>query len=152
MWKVKLLLRRLAAIVYDAFLLAAVLFLATAVALPLNGGRAFEPGHWRYLGYLGVVAFLFSGWFWTHGGQTLGMKVWGLRLDTTDGTPVTWSRAALRFGSAFLSIACLGFGYWWILLDPQGKAWHDRLSGTRVRLDIPPPRPGRGRIAGSAMD
>jgi uncharacterized RDD family membrane protein YckC len=139
----------LAAIVYDAFLLAAVLFLATAAALPLNGGRAFQPGHWGYAGYLGVVAFLFSGWFWTHGGQTLGMKVWGLRLDTTDGSPVAWSRAALRFGSAVLSVACLGFGYWWILFDPDGLAWHDRLSGTRVRLDTAPPGRGLGIEAGA---
>lgn len=137
MWKIKLLLRRLAGIIYDLFLLAAVLFVATALVLPLNGGRAFAAGQWGYPVYLVLVVFLSVGWFWTHGGQTLGMKAWGLRLSRTDGRPLGWGRAAARFGAALLSGVCFGLGYWWSVLDPEGCAWHDRLSGTRVRHQRP---------------
>jgi len=28
----------------------------------------------------------------------------------------------------------LGLGYFWILIDPEKKAWHDRLSRTRLIL------------------
>jgi uncharacterized RDD family membrane protein YckC len=135
MWKLKLLMRRLAGMLYDSFLLAAVLFLATALMLPLNGGEAFQAQQWWYHIYLVAVVFLFIGWFWTHGGQTLGMKVWRLRLQTVDEGPIGWGRAAARFVSAFLSLACFGLGYLWIVVDPQGLAWHDRVSGTRMRLE-----------------
>jgi hypothetical protein len=30
-------------------------------------------------------------------------------------------------------------GYWWIIVDPDGLAWHDRLSGTRIEFDRDPP-------------
>ena len=66
----------MAAIVYDLFLLTAVLFVATAIALPLNAGAAFTSGQYLYPVYLLAVSFLFFGWFWTHGGQTLGMRAW----------------------------------------------------------------------------
>ncbi|OGI41569.1 MAG: hypothetical protein A2150_00620 [Candidatus Muproteobacteria bacterium RBG_16_64_11] len=46
-----------------------------------------------------VCGFLFYGWFWTRGGQTLGMRAWRLRLTRADGGPVTWRRAALRIGA-----------------------------------------------------
>lgn len=138
MWKFKLLMRRLAGVLYDSFSLAAVLFLATALALPLNGGEAFQSRDWGYVVYLVLVTFVFMAWFWTHGGQTLGMKVWHLRVLTLDDQPIGWGRAALRFVVALVSLACFGLGYLWILFDPQGLAWHDRLSGTRVRLDTTP--------------
>ena len=135
MWKLKLLLRRLAGFAYDLCLLAAVLFSATAAVLPLNGGRAFETGQWVYPAYLGMVVFVFVGWFWTHGGQTLGMRAWRLRLVTADGQAVGWGHVAARFAAACFSIASFGLGYWWILFDAEGLAWHDRLSRTRVQFD-----------------
>ena len=60
--------RRLAAIAYDSILLVAVLFVATAILLPLTGGEAIGPSHGLYPAYLMAVAFGYFGWFWTHGG------------------------------------------------------------------------------------
>jgi len=34
--------------------------------------------------------------------------------------------------AACVSIAALGFGYWWIWVDRERLAWHDRWSGTTV--------------------
>ena len=49
----------------------------------------------------------------------------------------------VRFLAAIVSAACLGFGYLWILVDRDGRAWHDRWSGTRVVYYPPPPRAAR---------
>ena len=39
------LFKRLAVIGYDGLLLIAILFIATALTLPLNGGEAIKQGH-----------------------------------------------------------------------------------------------------------
>jgi uncharacterized RDD family membrane protein YckC len=129
------LFRRLAAIVYDLLLLGAVLFAATAAILPFNSGDAFRPDQYFYPAYLIGVSFLFFGWFWTHGGQTLGMRAWKIKVLTTDRNPINWRQAALRFFSALLSWLILGLGFWWILLDKQKRGWHDRLSQTQIFFD-----------------
>lgn len=85
--------------------------------------------------YLLGVCFVFYGWFWVHGGQTLGLRTWRLRVVRHDSTPITWRHAALRFAGAILSWAALGLGFLWIYVDPQRRAWHGHLSGTRVVLE-----------------
>ena len=127
--------RRLAALSYDLVLLAGLWFIATALVLPFNGGEAFRPRHWSYSLYLLSVTFLFFGWFWTHGGQTLGMKAWGLRVRTMNGDALRWKQAVVRLAAACFSLGALGLGYLWIVFDREGLAWHDRLSRTRVVRD-----------------
>jgi uncharacterized RDD family membrane protein YckC len=124
------LLSRLAAIIYDSLQLIAVLFLATALTLPLTGGEAIPPNTPSFTVYLLLVCFVFFGWFWTHGGQTLGMRAWRLRIQQPNGAPITWRQAVIRFVLALLSWGCLGLGFWWIAFDQQGRGWHDLGSGT----------------------
>lgn len=126
------------AAVYDAFLLAAVLFTATFSVLPLNGGRAFTPDQFYYpfyLFYLLVVSFGFYGWFWTHGGQTLGMRAWRIRVLTMDGRPLAWKQALIRFVALLISWGLLGLGFFWGLVDKYSYTWHDYLSRTAVFFD-----------------
>lgn len=131
------LLRRLAAILYDSLLLAAVVFALTALVLPLTGGKAIAAGNWLYRAYLLLGAFLFFAGFWTHGGQTLGMRAWRIKVQQSNGQMITWPQALLRFGFALVSWLPLGAGFWWALVDKQGKAWHDRLSATEIVLASP---------------
>lgn len=91
------LLRRLGAILYDTLLLFSLLFIATALVLPLAGGQAVAAGSPLFSIYLLAVCFGFFGWFWTHGGQTLGMRAWKIRLQRYDGGNVTWGQALGRF-------------------------------------------------------
>jgi uncharacterized RDD family membrane protein YckC len=126
------LLRRLAAIVYDLLLLVAILFVATAALLPFNSGEAFTSKQFFYPVYLFSVSFLFYGWFWTHGGQTLGLKAWKLRVLTIDQKPINWSQAFIRFTASILSWSLFGVGFLWIILDKNNRAWHDHLSKTAV--------------------
>ena len=130
-------LRRLTALIYDSVLLAGVLFAATLLVLPLRGGQAFASNDPLYSGYLAAVTFFFFGWFWTHGGETPGMRAWKIRLIAAEGGAVSWQRSALRYAAAPLSAACLGLGYLWSWFDPQGRSWHDLVSKTRViRIDF----------------
>jgi uncharacterized RDD family membrane protein YckC len=127
--------RRFMAIFYDSMALFAIFFFATWLVISL-AGSALPPGHPLLRGLLFAIGCLFFAGFWTHGGQTLGMKSWRIRLVTDDGRPLRWGTALLRCLVALLSWACLGAGFWSALLDRERRTWHDRLSGTRlVRTD-----------------
>lgn len=127
--------RRLAAIMYDLFLLLAVLFVATAILLPLNAGKAFTSEQYFYPTYLLAISFGFYGWFWTHGGQTLGLRAWGLRVQTFDRQSLSWSAATIRFACAIAGWSCLGIGFFWMLFDKQHYTWYDYCSKSTLYLD-----------------
>jgi uncharacterized RDD family membrane protein YckC len=137
------LLRRLGALLYDTLLLLAVLMIATALFLPITGGEAITsaggwPLEWTYRGVLAGLVVLFYGSFWTRSGQTLGLKSWRLRLERNDGGRLTWADTLRRLAAAIVSLLPAGLGWLWILVDPGKRAWHDRLSGTRVVV-VPKP-------------
>lgn len=123
--------QRLAALFYDSLLVFALLMVAIAAAFWLKGGSIAPQDPFFRLYLLLVMALFFCG-FWVAGGQTLGMRSWRLRLQRRDGRPLGWWQALWRFALAVPSVGLAGIGLWWMLLDPQGLALHDRLSGTRV--------------------
>ncbi len=129
------LFRRLAIIVYDSLLLLALLFLATALILPFNNGEAYASGQYLFPIYLLMVSFVFYGWFWTHGGQTLGMKAWKIKIQTINNQPVTWKHAFKRFLMAIFSWLFCGLGFVWQLIDKRRYTWHDRFSKTGLFLE-----------------
>lgn len=123
--------RRLAAFCYDLLLLTALFlsFTALAVAVRLD---AVSPGTWWHqLSLLGIAAAFFCG-FWTHGGQTLGMRAWRIRAVRDDGGALTWPRAGARFVLGVVAAAPAGLGLWWSFFDENKRGWHDRWTGTRV--------------------
>jgi uncharacterized RDD family membrane protein YckC len=129
------LLRLLAAITYDLFLLLAVLFVATALVLPLNAGSAFTAQQIFYPVYLFIISFLFYAWFWTHGGQTLGLRAWNIKVLTQNRQPISWKQALVRYLSAIVSWGMFGLGFLWIFVDKNHHSWHDIISGTALFLD-----------------
>jgi uncharacterized RDD family membrane protein YckC len=129
------LLRRLGAMAYDALLLLALLMLLSYPYVWLTGG--VRPGllvKTLYQFYLLSIFFIFYAGFWTHGGQTLGMRAWRLKIVRDDGGPIGWALAMKRFGLAWISLHCLGLGFLWMLFDRDKLAWHDRWSRTRLIL------------------
>ena len=121
--------RRLAVIAYDFILLFGVLFIASLIALPFTGDDPQRAHHPLFTSYLFFVAFFFFGWFWTHGGQTLGMRAWRVRVVRHDnGGPITWWQALLRFLVAIASWLVVGVGFLWSLFDKEKRAWHDIYS------------------------
>lgn len=144
------LLRRLAAMLYDALLLLALWMIVTALFLPFTGGEALR---WTtapalfVLHKLAMVAIVigFYGVFWTRQGHTLGMASWRLHLVRFDGGRPTWADTLRRLGAALLSWVPAGLGWWWCLVDARKRTWHDMLSHTRVELL--PPRRRRGKTS-----
>ena len=122
------LLKQIIAMIYDSFLIISILFIGTAILLPFNQGEVV--GGIYYSIYLLLIVFIFYSWFWNKSGQTLGMKVWKIRIINDYGLNPSWSISFLRLIFALLSFACFGLGYWWRLFTPY--TWHDHLSNTRI--------------------
>lgn len=127
-------LRRLMAMFYDSILLFGIVLLASGLALMLNGGKPVQPNNPVYSLYMLLVIFWFYAWFWTHGGQTLGLRAWRSKVIRDDGQPLTWKDALLRFVFAIVSLLPAGLGFFWSLIDRDNLAWHDRWSKTRLVL------------------
>jgi uncharacterized RDD family membrane protein YckC len=148
--------RRLACMLYEAFVLAAIAFAAGNLFLLASAGQQ-ASGWMRFalqLYLLAVFAAYFL-WCWLRGGQTLPMRAWRIRLVAPGHARVPARAALLRFayatlfiGSfvacvaaafvhrnallAFASLALSGVGIGWALVDRDGQFLHDRLAGTRL--------------------
>jgi uncharacterized RDD family membrane protein YckC len=117
---------------YDILLLLSALLLATVIPVALNQGEAIQAGNPIFLLYLLMVSLFFYGWFWTHGGQTLGMRAWKVYLVGQTQVQITWKQASIRFAVAIMSWLCLGLGFLWQWLSKDKLSWHDLLSGTQL--------------------
>lgn len=147
--------RRFASFVYEGVLLFGVVMGAGFVY-----GIATQQRH-ALVGLHGLQAFVFAVlglyfvWCWTHGGQTLAMKTWHIRLQAVDGGPVTVPRAIARYllawlwfmpglvavwlsglkgsGPATAALVANVAGYAALVwLHPQRQFWHDAICATRL--------------------
>ncbi len=133
------LLRRMAALIYDTFLILPLIMLLVAIAMGLQlvagGGTSAEPIDpvlVQLLSVLAVMGFYIA--FWRIKGQTLGMQAWRIQLRSFEGGEVSAGRCLLRCLGAVLSLIPLGLGFWWCLLDRRNRYWHDYLSRTELQL------------------
>ena len=147
---------RLLCMVYEAMLLFGVVFIAGWLFSTLLQQRhALTLRHaqqvWQF-----IVLGVYFGWFWTHGGQTLAMKTWRVRVVTRAGELLSWPRALLRYalawlwflpglalawwieahGAMLLVLPLLNAGVWALTsrLDQDRQFLHDRIAGTRLVL------------------
>lgn len=140
--------KRIAVIVYDAFLLFAVLFVATLIPAYFISPESFVANPatdsvvheldiplqgWAYRVYLLLLIIIFYSWFWRKSGQTLGMQAWRIKLEHADGGKPSWKQCIVRVIVAGVSLAAGGLGYWWIWIDRDRRSWHDRASNTVLR-------------------
>ena len=83
---------------YEGLLLLGVL--ALGFMLPhLLLGLLFQisvPG-WLNAVHIFCLIGTYYVWYWVHGGQTLAMQTWGVRLIKTDGKTVELKQAILRY-------------------------------------------------------
>lgn len=94
--------RRLAAACYDGLLLFAVWMVTLLVGLMARQLLGVERNDHVNALCLFLAGLAFFGWSWTHGGQTLGMRSWRLRVQRQDGSPLRWPVAALRYAAMLL--------------------------------------------------
>ncbi|HET7060590.1 MAG TPA: RDD family protein [Nitrosospira sp.] len=125
-------LRRLLSMLYESLMLVAVLFIASFIFHLLfqdTSSVLFRPAFQLYLLLIAGIYFI---WFWTHGGQTLPMQTWKLRVVTADGHQLHFKQALARYLFAVIGIFLLGCGIIWALFDRDHQFLHDRLAGTRI--------------------
>jgi uncharacterized RDD family membrane protein YckC len=127
--------RRVLSLVYETLLLVAVLFAGALPFLLLT--READPSLARLLlqFYLLVLCGVYFVWQWLHGGQTLPMKTWRIRLVTRDGGSLALRHGLSRYLFAIAGLALFGIGFLWALIDRDRQFLHDRLAGTRLVKD-----------------
>lgn len=139
------LVRRFAAIFYDFLLCVALLMVVTLLYQQVVLRLIYGGERLRQLADQGALSgdpllstllvfslFGFFAKFWTHNGQTLGMQVWGIRVQNKDGSAISLWQALLRFVIAIGSWLALGLGFLWSLWDKDKRTWHDIYSETQV--------------------
>jgi uncharacterized RDD family membrane protein YckC len=119
---------------YDCLLIAALLFVATFLFTLMFGGIASAGQRYALQGLLWLVTGTYFLWYWTHGGQTLAMQTWRIRLIDHAGGGVCLKQGILRYIAATAGVLFFGAGLLWALLDREGLFLHDRLVGTRLAL------------------
>jgi len=150
--------RRMAAMVYDSLLIFTVLVVVGLTTLPVIQGLGVDRNHIVFKIYLFSAIFVFFGWFWTHGGQTLGMRAWKIKIVQHDNNPVTWPLALFHYA---LTLPMWGFLIYviamnsgmvhtpdllartppwalylvalvWFVIDNLPNNWRERIGGVRV--------------------
>lgn len=147
--------RRLAAFVYEGVLLFGVWMAVTGIYSVATGMRHALQGRVGLMALLVAAMGLYFIWFWSHGGQTVAMKAWHVRLVDVHAGPVRPLRALARYllawlwflpallaaqlsglksGGSAAGIVLAGIVAYALLsrLHPQRQFWHDVVCGTRL--------------------
>ena len=126
--------RRFGAIFYDSFLIIALLFVVSIPAVIMNGGEISSDGsliselkQWIFFTCLLFSACSFYAWFWTHGGQTLGMAAWHIYVVDQSGQPLRWRAAFIRSLTA-----CFGLANFSTFFSKKSIGWHEKISNSRT--------------------
>lgn len=113
---------RLTCMVYESMLLFGVLFIATWLFSTLIQQRHALYMRTPLIIWLFIVLGAYFMWFWMHGGQTLAMKTWRIKLTAVNGDALNWRRALLRYALMWLwfvpglALASLFHAQGWVLV------------------------------------
>lgn len=124
--------RRLAAMLYESILLAALFLVAGFLVVGLTGTVDTLLERLFYQGYLLLCAGAYLVLSWRWGGQTLAMKTWHIRLVDQAGQRPGLGRCLARYLLAVAGLLLGGVGILWALWDRDRQFLHDRLAGTRL--------------------
>lgn len=135
--------KRIFVIVYDWLAVIALAMLLTVLNLMLLAGleglgwldisgytdhSQFLNQQWWFKIEMLLAVWFFYAWFWYDGGQTLGMRAWRLKVQSTSEQPLTLKRAFLR-----ALYAGFGLGNLLVLFTPKTRlALQDKLTDTEV--------------------
>ena len=124
-------IKRIAASVYDLFLLLGVWFAVGSFAVWINGGIIQT----KCVGPLLVIlsTWIFYGYFWMNGGKTLGMAVWNFEIYSTDGGEITLKKVSIRFFSNIFTILLAGLPLALIYFSKDNLSLSDYLSKTSYK-------------------
>ena len=81
-----------------------------------------------------LASLLYFVYFWTYGGSTPGLRLFHLRVVTTDGEPLTTRWAFVRLVALTVSLM-LVVGVAWVGWNRNKQGLHDWIAGTYVIRD-----------------
>ena len=124
-------LRRFAACIYDFFLLLGVWFAVGSVAVWINGG-IIET---KWVGPLLIFAstWCFYGYFWAHGGKTLGMAIWKFEIYSLDNKKINIKKISLRFFMNLITFALFGIPLIYMYISKDKLSLSDIVSQTSYK-------------------
>ena len=114
-------LKRLLINFYDLILLFAVLYFFTIPVIFLTEGNAVLDSV-IYQVYLFIIIYLYYAWFWKKYNQTLGMKIWKVKIYSKYSLEITYIQSLKR-----IIFALLG-GHLLLLFKPESL--QDIISST----------------------
>jgi uncharacterized RDD family membrane protein YckC len=147
--------RRLICMVYEAILLFGVFFTADFLfEIATQSYHESTLRHIRQL-YLFLVIGVYFTYFWRHGGQTLPMQTWRIKVVSVDAQQIlTYKQAWLRYCLAWMwFLPALGLNYFFgikqwpsllvlfigivawactVKLDKRRQFLHDKWAGTEL--------------------
>ena len=115
------LFKRLLINFYDVILLFAVLYFFTIPIILFTQGNAVLNSI-SYQLYLILIVFLYYAWFWKKYNQTLGMKIWKVRIYSRYSSEISYLQSFIR-----IMIALVG-GH--LMLIFSSESLQDKLSNT----------------------
>jgi len=121
--------RRLLSILYDSFLIFALLMIMTMPFSSFNVEEHFVLKIIMQI-YIYLIIQFFFVWFWVNNRATLGMQSWGITITDDKGNGISYKRAIIRFNMAIMSFAIFGLGFFMSILRKDKKCMHDIISKT----------------------
>jgi len=81
-----------------------------------------------------IVGIGYFVYFWSEagGGQTLGMRIFNLKVVKTDGSLLDYTGAFIRSIGLVVAGLAIFIGVIWAAFDPNKQGWHDKIAGTYV--------------------
>lgn len=119
--------RRMAAFLYEGVLLfGLVMVVGLIYSIAVNQRHGLQ-GRQGMMAVQFLALSVYFMWLWIHGGQTLALKTWQLRLVTPEGGPLSPMRALVRYLSSWL---------WFMppLLVTWLAGWHDKSTMSAALL------------------
>jgi uncharacterized RDD family membrane protein YckC len=113
---------RLVAWIIDRFILGAI---SLAIGL-------FVSNVWDLFLLEILVGAVYAIAFWIGQGATPGKMVVGIKVVMTNGEPIEFGAACLRYVGYFFSGLILGIGYLMIAFSAEKKGLHDNIANTVV--------------------
>ncbi len=107
--------------------------------------KAIDPGLSVFLNSHGTAAIavllavfiVYQAIFSSDGRVSAGKRIVGLRVVDEEGQALDFGAAVTR-SLAYLPSSFLTLGFFWALIDPKGRTWHDFAAGSEVVTDLPP--------------
>ena len=124
-------LKRIAASIYDLFLLLGVWFAVGSLAVWINGGIIETKWIGPFLVF--ISTWIFYGYFWTHGGKTLGMAVWKFEIYSIDENKINFQKVSIRFFSNVITVLLGGTPLILMYFSKNNLSLSDYLSKTSYK-------------------